>query len=182
VRRTLALVTVISVGCAGSTATIYRPDGPPYEAEIDSSDASTLRLRGPSGNVTGLGQYQVSDIDHPGNALAIGGLVFAGVSSLLLLPVLLPRRPQDGPGDGFVGLAAVMGIGGIIEGLAVAAYNGVVWSRSKARARNFEEGRPPDWLIPPPAPGEPWIIDPLPHAPETPAPDPATTPGGTFQR
>jgi hypothetical protein len=157
----LSLLTIVAVGCAGPTAIVRRPNAPPIEGEIASSDASTLRLQGPSGNGVSLGQYEVSEIDHPGNGLAIAGLVFAGASSLFLIPVLLPRRPQDGPGDGWVGFGAAVGIGGIVEGLGVFAYNAIVWGRSKARARAFEDGRPPDWLIPPAAPGFPEPIEPL---------------------
>jgi hypothetical protein len=148
----LAGALVLTIGCAGSTATITRPDGPPIEGRIESSDAETLRVRTPDGNVLSLDQYAVSDVDHPGNVLATIGLGYAAGSAILFFPPAL-RHPQPADGAGtsprvlaFIGLAAV------VEGLAIFTYNIAVWAASKRRARAFERERPPAWLLPPPAP------------------------------
>src|SRR5678815_1228801 len=89
--RLLAAALACALGC-GTTATIQRTDGPPVEAEIDSSDASTLGVRGPSGNVVAFGQYQVASIDHPGGALIAVG---AGLTAVGLAPTVwwVAQRP-----------------------------------------------------------------------------------------
>jgi hypothetical protein len=162
----LAAPLALTVGCAGSTAIISRPDGPPVEAEIDSSDASTLRLRAPGGSLVPLDQHQVSDIDHPGNVWAMIGLGYAAAGGLSLLTLLVPENP----GDGYKGTHSVVGFLGIcvaITGLSVFLYNIALWERSKSRARAFENARPPEWFIPPAAPGVPQPIVPLPSEDET---------------
>lgn len=177
----------VSLGCAESTAIIGRPSGPPLKAEIDSSDASTLRLRGPNGELVALDQYGVSEIDHPGNVWAAVGLGLAAGSALFLLPSLLPPKDAGRP-DGFQGLGIAFGLGGIVEGLTIFTYNITIWGRSRWRARAFESARPPDALIPPAVPGAPITIVsppvvPLPTGPVEDDDDPGTgPPDGTFHR
>jgi hypothetical protein len=162
--RALAATLVLTVGCSGTTATIRRTDGPPIEAEIDSSDGSSLRLRGPSGNLVKLDQYQVADIDHPGNVWAtIGGVYAAG--GLMFTAVWLNAerniRANGERGNGFDGMVGFIGIGALVLGAAVLLPNLFVWGRSKVHAHAFEAERPPDWMIPPAVPGEPEPIAPI---------------------
>jgi hypothetical protein len=165
----LAAPLALTVGCAQSTAIIRRPDGPPVEAEIDSSDAATLRLRAPSGKIAPLNQDQVSAIDHPGNVWAAIGAGYAGANLLLfVVPALVAPEPKDGRGEGYPTIL-YLGLSGAIVGLSIFTYNALVWGRSKARARAFEKARPPDWMIPPAAPGNAQPIEPLPL--ESAAPD-----------
>src|SRR5215831_16096592 len=111
--RALVVLLTASMGCAESAAFVSRPNGPPLEGEIDSSDASTLRLRGAGGNLVELSQSEVSDIDHPGNVLAGIGLGLAAGSALSLLPFYFPRsRRNDGPG-GLQGLGIFIDLAGI---------------------------------------------------------------------
>jgi hypothetical protein len=154
-RSVIALTLVVMVGCADTTAIVRRTDGPPTEAVIDSSDASTLRLGGPTGNMLALGQYQVASIDHPGNVMALIGGCYAGAGLLATGVWLVTERRSAAQNDGASGAIGVVGAGGILAtiiGLAVFVPNMVIWGRSKVRAHAFESGRPPDWMIPPPVP------------------------------
>ena len=141
----------LTMGCE-TTATIRRPDGPPFEAEIDYSTESELVLRGADGSSIPLGQYQVSEVDHPGNVLAVVGGFYLGVGGLSLW-YLHEQRGSCAPDCSARALALMMGACGILSGL-VFATNLLIWSRSKTRARRFEDSRPPAWLIPPPAQGD----------------------------
>jgi hypothetical protein len=179
----LAALLTMTLSCAESTAIVTRPNGPPLEGEIDSSDATTLRLRGPDGSLVTLDQPGVSEIDHPGNVWAALGLGVAAGSTLFLLPILLPPSQKDGRPDGFQGLGLFLGLGGIVEGLTIFAYNTTIWGRSRWRARAFERARPPDWLIPPAAGGAPIPIVPLSVAPQPDGEASGTTPpSSTFHR
>jgi hypothetical protein len=158
--RLLAAALACALGC-GTTATIQRTDGPPVEAEIDSSDASTLRLRGPSGNVVAFGQSQVASIDHPGGALTATGAVVTAVG---LAPTLwwVAQRPWDSRQGGHEGAILAITIPLILAG-GLALWSG--WSvseHSKARARAFEVARPPAWQLAPAVPGPAEPLAPLP--------------------
>ena len=172
-RDVLTVGLAFALGC-GTTATIQRTDGPPIEAEIDSSDASTLRLRGPSGNVVGIGQYQVASIDHPGGAMvAIGAsMTVAGLAPTVWW---VAQRPWERRQGGFEAVILPITITMIIGG-AIALWSG--WSvseHSKARARAFEVARPPAWQIAPAVAGAAQPLPPLP-VPGAPVEDPQRTP------
>lgn len=185
--RPVALALVVALGsggCARTTATIRRTDDTPLEAEIDSSDQSTLRLRGPSGNIVSLDQYQVASIDHPGNVMAVFGGVSAGLGFLLLTPLAVERATgtRDGGAGGFF---ALLGIPYIIAGLPVFIANMLIWDNSRARAREFESARPPPWMIAPPVEGRPRFIPPirpLPLGPANDDEDPDRKPPSGFHR
>lgn len=162
--RVLAVTLAFAVGCSGTTATIRRTDGPPIEAEIDSSDGSSLRLRGPSGNFQMLDQYQVASIDHPGNVWALIGGVYVGGGLLFTAAWLEAEqniRANGARGNGFDGMIGFIAIGSLVLGAAILLPNLFVWGRSKAHAHAFEAERPPEWLIPPAVPGEPEPIAPI---------------------
>jgi len=190
-RPWLALAVAVAFGCATSKARIYRPDGPPLAAEIESSDQSTLVLRGPPAarfdapepRRVALGQYQVTAIDHPGNVLALIGLGEAGASALALTAWTSDFRTRGGSDpNGFGGPIGFVFLTGIVTGLAVAAFNGMVWGRSKAHARAFEQERPPVWLIPPTAPGDSQLLPPPQPPPGTDEESPGQNPRRGFHR
>jgi hypothetical protein len=165
--RALAVAVALALGCATSNARIYRPDGPPLSAEIDGSDASVLVLRVPRANKweeeprrVALGQYQVSSIDHPGNVLAMIGLGAAGVGTAETAWLIWTLRQPGRMDNGFSGIVGAITIGTIVAGLSMFAFNGLVWGRSKAHARAFEQARPPESLIPPPAGGDSETVPP----------------------
>jgi hypothetical protein len=182
----LALALVIgSAGCARTTATIRRTDDTPLEGQIDSSDQSTLRLRGPSGNIVSLDQYQVAGIDHPGNVMALFGGVSAGLGLLLLTPLAVERAAGTRDNGGGAGFAALLGIPYLIVGLPVFIANMLIWDDSRARAREFESARPPPWMIAPPVPGRAHFIPPirpLPIGPANDDEDPDKKPPSGFHR
>jgi hypothetical protein len=181
----LALALVFGgASCARMTATVRRTDDTPLEARIDSSDASTLRLRGPSGNIVSLDQYQVASIDHPGNVMAVFGGVSAGLGLLLLTPLAVEHAAgtRDNGAGGFF---ALLGIPYIIVGLPVFIANMMIWDDSRSRAREFESARPPPWMIAPPVPGRPRFIPPvypLPVGPANDDEDPERKPPSGFHR
>lgn len=159
--RPLASLLAATLGCAGPTAIVSRPTGPPVEAEIASSDAETLYLRAANGSLVTLDQSRVSDVDHPGNVWAAIGLGYAAGSMLFVLPPLLIKEPKGSGGGGGPALVEFTGLCALATGLSIFAYNMIVWGRSKSRARAFERARPPGWLIPPAAPGDPVPLGPL---------------------
>ena len=158
--RVLAIPVALALGCAGSNAIVARPDAPPLEAEIDSSDATALRLRGPSGNLVALDQYHVSEIDHPGNVWGSIGLFYVGSGALLILPAVFPAE-SGGRKSGLEGFTAWMGVVSLLVGIPMALQGWSAWGASKSRAHAFESARPPAWMIPPAMPGMPEPIEPL---------------------
>jgi hypothetical protein len=126
-------VAVSVLGCA--PATIYRCDDRPLEAIIESSDATSLRVRDPDGNHFVLGQEQVADVDHPGNVGVVVGLVLTGLGLAYLVGT--SGRTDAGSsnlrqvGFAFVGLGVVDMILG-----------GAAWTHSRLAARPFNQGRP----------------------------------------
>jgi hypothetical protein len=140
--RPLAPLLAVALGCAGSTAIVSRPTGPPVEGEIAGSDASRLYLRAENGRLVTLDQSRVADVDHPGNVWADIGLGYAGGSAVFfLLPGLLIKEPPHTPDNG-TAILTYGGLLGVAMGLSVFAYA-------------FERARPPGWLLPPAAPGDP---------------------------
>ena len=111
--------------------------------------------------------------------LALIGLGYTAVGILMLIPALTVDHRNS---NGFEGAVGAMGVLAIAMGAPVLIYNGIVWAQSKSRARAFADARPPDWLIPPPAAGEPEPIEPLrlPDGKDT--EDPDKTPPRGFSR
>jgi len=172
---TSALVaTLLSGGCA-TNATIHTPVGAhayerraaggpadvvgrevvsPLEVTIVDSDASTLYFSDANGNPLQLGQYHVSEIDHPGNVLAWLGTPFL-VFGVGILAALYSRPSDPNQKDGFVGLGYLFGWTSVVMGGVLVLSGTWSWGRSKVAAHAFESSRPPDWLIPPAAPDRP---------------------------
>jgi len=166
-RHWLAVDVAFTFGCATSNARIYRSDGPPLSAEILDSDASHLMLRVPQTarweerpRQVALGQYQVSSIDHPGNVLALIGLGSAAAGAAGTMALIDLERQPGHMDNGFGGLVGFITVGAFVIGLTMFAFNSYVWGSSKTRARAFERSRPPDWMIPPPAPGQSETVPP----------------------
>jgi hypothetical protein len=172
------VVTLLAGGCA-TTATIRTPAGAraydrrdgvaaavvgdqgvpvvsPLEVTIVGSDASSLHFNDDNGNPFRLGQYHVSEVDHPGNVLFWLGtpfVVFGGG----ILAAMYANRPERGePGNGFAAIGYLMGWTSVLMGAAMMISGGWSWGRSKRAARAFEAGRPPAWLIPSAAPDPGW--------------------------
>jgi len=154
VTAVVAIATLVSAGCA-SSANIYRPDGPPVGATIYESDASNLYVQDRNGNRAALDQYHVSDVDHPGNVVFMIGLPFLVIGAGMLAALKSgedARHTEPGGGDGFIALGYMMAYISAIGGGGMVAGGGLSWLRSKRAAHKFEASRPPEWMIPPPAP------------------------------
>jgi hypothetical protein len=164
------VATSLSGGCA-TTATIRTPPGAraydrrdladdqgkavvsPLDVTIVGSNASSLHFDDDDGNPYRLGQYHVSEIDHPGNVLFWLGTPYLAFGAGLLAALYAQPRPSPGePGNGFVGVGYLMGWTSLATGVAMMISGAWSWGRSKRAARAFEAGRPPAWLIPPAAP------------------------------
>jgi hypothetical protein len=146
---------LLSAGCA-SSANVVRPEGPPLGATIYDSNASSLFVEDPNGNRLALDQYNVSDVDHPGNVVFLIGLPFLafGLGMLAVLKSGEDARRMD-RGDGMIALGYMMAYISAIGGGGMVAGGGLSWLRSKRAAHEFEASRPPEWMIPPPAPYQP---------------------------
>ena len=168
------VATLLSGGCA-TTATIHTPVGArayerrdaggpvdvvgravvsPLEVKIVGSDVSMMYFDDDNGNPLQLGQYHVSEIDHPGNVLAWLGVPFLAFG-VGILAALYSRPPDPNQKDGFVGIAYLMGWTSVVTGGVLVISGTWSWGRSKLAARAFESSRPPDWLLPPAAPERP---------------------------
>ena len=158
--RVVPSILVLAIGCAGPTATIGRTDATPTEARIDSSNGSTLWLRGPSGTIVGLDQSQVASVDHPGNVMAVFGGFCVGVGVLFLAPVAVEhaRGMHDNNSDE---VATFFGVSSLLIGLPILFRNLLTWEESRARARAFESARPPPWMIGPAVRGRAHRLPPI---------------------
>lgn len=172
-----ALAATILSGACQTTATIRAPAGArayaqrdlpndpgvslvsPLEVKIVSSDIHSLHFNDDHGRPFRLGQYNVSDVDHPGNLLAWAGVPFiaAGVG---LLAALYANDSSDinQQGSGFVGLGYLMGWTWVVIGASLTISGSWSWARSKRAASAFESARPPQWMIAPAAPDRPALF------------------------
>jgi hypothetical protein len=182
--RVVAFILALTFGCAGPTATIHRTDATPTEARIDSSNRSTLWLRGPSGNIVGLDQSQVASIDHPGNVMAVFAGFWIGVGVLFLAPVAA-EHALGRHGNGGDEVATFVGVSSLFIGLPILFRNLLTWDESRARARAFEDARPPPWMIGPAVRGRARGLPPIPGQARQPAndeEDPGGNPPGALYR
>ncbi len=164
------IATLLSGGCA-TTATIRTPPGAraydrrdipddqgeavvsPLEVTIVGSNVSSLHVDDDGGNPYRLGQYHVSDIDHPGNVLFWLGTPFVAFGAGILAALYAqPSLDPSQPGDGFVAIGYLMGWSSLAMGVSMMISGAWSWGRSKRAARAFEAGRPPAWLLPVAAP------------------------------
>jgi hypothetical protein len=166
---TALVVTLLSGGCA-TTATIRTPIGAraydrrevrddpgtavvsPLEVTIVGSDASSLHFHDDDGNPFRLGQYHVSDVDHPGNVAFWLGTPFLAFGAGILAALYSNQPDPEQPGSGFVAVGYLMGWTSLAMGVGIMTSGAWSWARSKRAARAFESGRPPEWLLPPAAP------------------------------
>jgi hypothetical protein len=135
-RIAVCLIVTCAVACV-APATIYRPDGPPLEAAIEESDATTLRLRDEAGTGYALGQMQVSRIDHPGDPSFFAGILFVALGVLILRPAL---RDDIAPEQ--AGIGRLLGGTLVFTGVVSTAFGGTAWLRSRRAAEPFNDARP----------------------------------------
>ena len=129
------MIVACTMGCA--PATIYRTDGPPLEAVIEDSDATTLRVRDEAGQRYALGQTQVSDIDHPGDRHFLAGIIITAMGAIILRQAL-----SDDAGPLAAGMGRLMGGMFVVTGGISFGVGGPTWLRSRRAAGPFNEARP----------------------------------------
>jgi hypothetical protein len=156
-------VLLVSFSACATTATIHRVDSADNEAEIVSSDAEALIIRGSNGRLYRLDRDRVSDVDHPGNVDMVVGGILLGVVGLILAS--LPSNEQR-----FTVLPAVIIYG--VPGAALFGYGTYQYVKS-VRAAALPEGV----MAPLPLPLEPRVTrrrdswSTLPKIGRTPAPE-----------
>jgi hypothetical protein len=130
----ILLLAPLMTGC-GSTATISRVKAPVIEAQIVSSDESTLHVQTSSaGDTISIARNDVTDIDHPGNVAAvIGGIISA--YGLVNLMVGAPKCERES-----VAYCAGVLLPATI-GLPMMIYGITMWSASTSAAEK-KKGRP----------------------------------------
>jgi hypothetical protein len=173
-RRLVAVLVILCFGGCSSTATIVRTDAPDNEAEIVSSDAGTLYVRGHNGRIYGINRASVSDIDHPGNVEILVGSILLGILAIGL------AESHDSTSRDDLALISALYAG---PGLSLLISGLVHYVPSVQAARAFESAEvpvrplaplayppPPMTLPPPPA------VAPPPPPPEAPPPPPETEP------
>src|SRR4051794_30682642 len=127
-RRGSAILLLALAGC-GTTATI-REGGVEHHVRIDRSTPSALIVQTNEGERT-IPRAGISEIDHPGNVLAVAGLPFValGVANLL---------GAWNCGDGERSHAFCMGssVGGLTVsvGLLMTIWGATTWDRSRVAA------------------------------------------------
>jgi hypothetical protein len=144
----IAIVTAVAFAGCGTTATIHRQNGPAYEAEILSSDARSLHIRGDDNRTYAVPGAEISDVDHPGNPLIVAGGVLAGIAGLAMLGINGDQNstPQERR-DGMLVIGLIYGVPGLLMMLA----GSVPYYRSKRGASEFENAATSSFALPPPS-------------------------------
>jgi hypothetical protein len=168
IRQLVAVVVILCFGGCSSTATIVRTDGPDNEAEIVSSDAGAVYVRGHNGRIYRIGRESISDIDHPGNVEILVGSILLGILALGL------SESYDHTSRDELALISAL-YGG--PGLSLLISGLVHYVPSVQAARAFESAEPPVRPLPPFAYPPPVTVPPPapPPAVAPPAPPPAET-------
>jgi hypothetical protein len=124
------LILVLVVGSC--SATIDRRDGPSTVGDIERSDqgAVYVGIGDGTGRLMRIDRVQVSDIDHPGNAVMTAGAIL----TTLLLGALAEVMIED-PGRVQVPIATAV----IAGPLGLTIGGGYFYFRSKGAAKAFEE-------------------------------------------
>ena len=135
-----------------------------YEANILGSDANFLRVRDSYGREILVSREEVADIDHPGNVLAIIGLVLVAMSVPMILGDLSHRNQSQQ--SEWSGMGLVFGIPEAVTGLCLAIPGWIHHSRSKREAKAFEDANP---ILPLPRPA---MFSPYPYPYPAPYPYP----------
>jgi hypothetical protein len=128
VRRALSAALLFSLsGCA---ALIERHHAPSYYGKIVDSDRDALYLEG-SPRPHRVPASEIKDIDHPGNVVAVGGLVSLAIAALAGGISVVTR--DDGVGPSVAITYGAMGLFALAGGL-------VPWMISNGAASRLELG------------------------------------------
>lgn len=119
-----SLALILASGAAACTATIERRHLPEIEARIVSSDRDSVVIE-EDGKLFRVAGSDITDIDHPGSALVVVGVVVGGLALLMADSGNLGDRANA---DGM----AVIGLG-------LALGGAIPWFRSTGAAEGFED-------------------------------------------
>jgi hypothetical protein len=123
----LAAVLSLSVAGCGTTATILQTDGEQVEGRITGGSFDEVWLLDPKGREHRIARNQIHDIAHPGNVAVGVGAAFV-VLGLLRLYDSAPHCAAVSEG------ACLQAYVPAAIGLGMAAWGGMVYSRSVHRA------------------------------------------------
>lgn len=112
------LLTLCTLSSCSYTATIHRYGGPSVEAEIVASDPNNLVVRDQYGEAYEVPARTVTEVDHPGTAWIITGLVIAALGAI-------PALTSDDDVGNTIGFTYV-GMGG-----GIALIGGIPYLESK---------------------------------------------------
>lgn len=123
----LNVITAIFLSClflnCGSTASIKKTDGTEISGRIIAGDDENIYIKTLAGQVP-IKKSEISDIDHPGNGLAVtGGIITA--YGILNIAVGVPQCEEEG-GAFCLGVFTPAGIG-----IPMFANGFSIWNRSK---------------------------------------------------
>jgi hypothetical protein len=171
--RLVAAVVIVCFGACSSTATIVRTDGPDSEAEIVSSDARAIYVRGHNGQTYRIGRESISDIDHPGNVeMIIGGALLGFLAFGVAISSDNATRREDLPALVFA--YGVPGLTMLMSGLFHYIPSVRATSAFQSADTTVQPAAPPTWV-----PGPGWTPQPAyppPGYPPPAYPPPATAP------
>ena len=128
-RRGGAIVLLAVAGCGTTTATI-REGGLEHHVRINRSTPSALIVQTNEGERE-IPRAGISEIDHPGNVLAVAGLPFVALGVANLLGVW-----NCGDGESSHAFCMSSAVGGltISVGLLMTIWGATTWDRSRTAA------------------------------------------------
>jgi hypothetical protein len=157
-RLTVAAVAATLLPACSTEAILHRRGDPPLQARILRSDSDLIAVRTETGATLAIRRDDVTDIDHPGNVLAIAGACVLAVAASIAME-------SETRGE-LLTTGAIVGLPGAV----MLTWGGVVYQRSRNAAARFTQetvrlqtpdpGRPylpaPTWPVgDPPAPVSP---------------------------
>ena len=130
-----AMALLVLAGC-GTTATIREGDLE-HQVRINRSTPSELFVQTNEGERT-IARAGISDIDHPGNVLAVAGLPFIALGAANLLGVW---NCGDGESSHAFCMSSGVGVVSVSVGLLMTIWGATTWDRSR-RAAGAGAGQP----------------------------------------
>jgi len=135
-RAAAAGMAMLALAGCGTTATIREGDLE-HQVRINRSTPSELFVQTNEGERT-ISRAGISDIDHPGNVLAVAGLPFIALGAANLLGVW---NCGDGESSHAFCMSSGVGVVTLSAGLLATIWGAVIWDRSR-RAAGTAAGKP----------------------------------------
>jgi hypothetical protein len=135
-RRAARAIALLALAGCGTTATI-REGALEHHVRINRSTPTALFVQTNEGERE-IARAGVSDIDHPGNVLAVAGLPFIALGAA---NVLGAWNCGDGESSHAFCMSTGLGVASVSIGLLMTIWGAVVWDRSR-RAAGASLGEP----------------------------------------